>query len=207
MQVNGQYNDAGLWVGFTLDFDLKKKFHAGLDLQSRWNENISEARSNFIEPWVSKDWSDRFSTTLSYRIIARRTIENLYEPRDRVTLDFKYKTKIKDLKLQYRLRTQKQFETYNEGRFYETDFMVRHRFKFGYKISKRWDYAVLGEPYFARNTSGEWTFTDLRFRTSFEFKLKKRNYLSFGYLIQREYNRTNPLTEFNAMLGYTWIIK
>ena len=202
-----QTNDAGFWLGFTLDLDLKKKYHAGLDVQSRWNENISEAKTNFIEPWASKDWTDRFSTTLSYRIISRRNLENIYNGRDRISLDFKYKTKIKSVKIQYRLRTQRRLGIVDFEQARNADFVMRHRIKFGYKLNKRWNCSILGEPYFSRESTGEWSLTNLRFRANLDFKVKKRNYLSLGYLIQQEQSTRNPLTEYNMIIGYTIILK
>ncbi len=207
MSAQTQSQDAGLWAGFTLDFDLKKKYHAGVDIQSRWNENISEAKTNFIQPWISKDWSKSVSTSFSYRIAARRGLDNFYTGRDRANLDLKYRTKIKDLKLQYRLRIQREFGIFNAERALNAQTAHRHRLKFGYGISKKLDFSLLGESFFSADNNQIQTLTDLRFKTSIRYKVKKRNYLSLSYLIQKEYNTRNPLMDFNIVIGYTLIVK
>jgi len=205
--VQCQTDDAGLWVGFSLDLDLKKKFHAGLDLQSRWNENISEAKTNFIQPWVSKDWTKNFSTSFSYRLSSRRNLDNFYEGRDRANLDLKYKTKLKDLKLQYRLRVQRQLGVFDSERGLNAKIGHRHRLKFGYGVSKKVNVSVLGESFFSADKTGLQTLTDLRFKTSARYKVKKRNYLNLNYIIQREFNKNNPLREYILAIGYVLVLK
>ena len=78
-------------MNFTLEKDLRKKFTTGIELETRLNENLSEARSIFSEVFLSREWSDGFSTTITYRAQARRRLENDYEGRDRLALDLKYK--------------------------------------------------------------------------------------------------------------------
>lgn len=207
MSAQSQTQDAGLWAGFTLDFDLKKKFHAGADIQTRWNENISEARTNFIQPWVSKDWTKHFSTSFSYRMMARRTLDNFYEGRDRANLDFKLKTKLKDLKLQYRVRVQRAVGIFNPERSIGATVTQRHRLKFGYGLHKKVDVGVLGESFFSADDAQRQTLTDLRFKASVKYKVKKRNYLTVSYLVQKEYNTRNPLTDFILAIGYSLTIK
>jgi hypothetical protein len=207
MAAHTQTRDAGLWAGFTLDFDLKKKFHAGADVQSRWNENITEARSNFIQPWISKDWTDDFSTLFSYRIAARRTLDNIYEGRDRANLDLKYKIKLRDIKIQYRIRLQRELGIFDTERAVNAQSAHRHRIKFGYGINKKFDVSVLGESFFSADKNQEQTLTDLRFKTSVKYKVKKRNYFSVGYLIQKEYNAVNPVMDFNVVIGYVLVVK
>lgn len=205
--VCAQVSDAGGWFYFSLEKDLPDKFTMGVETDVRLNENLSEAKTIFAEPWVSKEWSDGFSTTLTYRVLARRGLDNSYSERDRLSIDFKYKRKIKKIGLQYRLRVQRQLGVLNKESASQSDVGLRHRLKAGVKLSKKWGAAIAGESFYSMNNSGVLEHTDIRLKSTLKYKVKKRNYASVGYLFQREYNTNNPVTEYNLVLGYTLMIK
>ncbi len=205
--IQAQENNAGAWFYFSLEKDLPDKFTTGVEANVRLNENLSEARTIFLEPWVRKEWTDAFSTILSYRAMKRRNLDNEYENRDRVSIDLKYKFKVKELGIQYRFRTQRVLGLLDEESAQVDKVGMRHRIKLGYDLSKKWETSFSGESFYSVAREGMLRHTDLRLKATLEYKLKKRNYLSFGYLLQREYNTSNPLTEYNLIIGYTLMIK
>ncbi len=202
-----QSMDAGFWTFIMLEKDLPDKYTTGIELDTRHNENISELATIFVEPFLSKEWSDAFSTTLAYRASARRQNDNSYEDRDRFSLDFEYKQKVKDVGINYRLRVQRAVGFLDSEGAINADFGLRHRVKFDYRLSKKWKFGMAGETFYALQRQEELLHTDIRIKFSAKYKVKKRRYLSLGYLVQQEFNRTNPLREFIATVGYTIMIK
>jgi len=200
-------NDAGLWSSFLLEKDLPNKYTTGIEVNSRFNENISELSTLFLEPFISKEWSKPFSTTLSYRAIARRGGENEFDGRDRFNLDFKYKQKVKEVGIQYRLRVQRAVGILDLEGAIDDDFGFRHRLKFDYDVSKKWEVGLSGETFYALQRGTELLHTDVRLKLSADYKIKKRQYLGIGYMVQQEFNRANPLREFIMTVGYTLMIK
>ncbi|MFK7757030.1 MAG: DUF2490 domain-containing protein [Flavobacteriales bacterium] len=202
-----QINDAGLWVYFGLEKDLPDKFTTGIEVETRFNENISELGTTFAQPYISKEWSKALSTTLAYRAIARRQADNTYQDRDRFNLDFKYKKKVKEVGVQYRLRVQRALGILDSERAVDADFGFRHRLKFDYGLSKKWKLGLAGESFYALQREEEFLHTDIRIKLSARYRVKKRQYLGLGYIVQQEYNRTNPRREFIITVGYTLMIK
>ncbi len=207
IQASSQTEDAGAWMYFVLEKDLPDKFTTGIELDVRLNENLSEARSIFSEVYLSKEWSDAFSSTLTYRALARRNLENNYNDRDRLSLDLKYKLKVGEVSMQYRFRVQRRLGLLGSEGALNSNFGYRHKVKATYDLNKKWEVSLAGESFYAAQNTSNLLQTDIRVKASLEYKVKKRNYLSFGYLVQREYNTVNPLTMYNAVVGYKLMIK
>ena len=205
--LSAQTNDAGAWMNFTLEKDLRKKFTTGIELETRLNENLSEARSIFSEAFLSREWSDEFSTTITYRAQARRRLENDYEGRDRLALDLKYKIKLGEVGVQYRFRAQGLLGILGTESVLSSALGTRHKIKLDYDLSKKWEVSLAGEGFYSSETGVGLTHTDIRLKIGGQYKIKKRNYLSLGYLVQREYNTNNPFTNYNLAVSYKLMIK
>ena len=205
--LSAQTNDAGAWINFTLEKDLPKKFTTGIELETRLNDNLSEVRSIFSEVYLAREWNDAFSTTLTYRAQARRRLDNNYENRDRVALDLKYKIKVGEIGVQYRFRAQRQLGVLGTESSLYALLGARHKIKLDYDMNKKWELSLAGESFYSAEREAVLTHTDIRLKIGGQYKIKKRNYLSLGYLVQREYNTNNPFTNYNLTVSYKLMIK
>jgi len=201
-----QVNDAGGWFFFMLEKDLPDKFTTGIEAEVRLNENYSEARSVFTEAFIQKEWSDAFSTSFTYRVQARKRLDNTYQERDRGALDLDYKKELGAYKVGYRFRLQRQLGVLGRESSASAAFNYRNKVKLSRDVIKKLDFSLAAETF--HSTRADFSeLTDIRFKASFKYKVKKRNYLYLGYLVQTELNRANRLTEFNTVLGYKLMIK
>jgi Protein of unknown function (DUF2490) len=194
-------NDAGLWTGLSLGFDLGKGLNGEIAPQIRFDENMSRISGAFSDFGIEKKIHDNLDFSLEYRGGVRRN-DNVYDGRHRFSSGLTVKTDVKDFKLSYTIRYQLS-PRLNGG---EGDVDIKNvlRQKVGVKYSgiKKYALATSFEVFIDGEEDG---FSDWRWQGSIERKFSKRKFLSLGYLIQK--NLYDLRMDYVVLVTYKYDLK
>jgi hypothetical protein len=201
--VIAQQQDAGLWMSATVQKRITTKLSLTLAEEIRLNENITEAGTLFSEAALDYRFARRWNAGFAYRFIQRRRIDDSYSVRHRLMADLSYRFRIKKFTLTPRLRYQIQYRDVNSsptGHIPET--MLRSRLALRYNLGKRY-FPFFNVELFIRLTQERFV-DNVRYQAGMDYDLSKYHTLTFFYLINREMQVRNPLTEYVAGMGYRY---
>ena len=199
-------NDAGMWNTFSFSSDIKdltpwkdpkifKDWSLHINPEIRFNENVSQMSNVFSDFGTDKKWSKYLTTSLEYRLGARRE-EDWFNVRKRWSLGAQLSYPFKNFKLSSTTRCQ-----ISRANTSEIDIKSIWREKISLEFSK-WEkltFQVSHELFFLPITleNSNW-----RSQVSLKYKLDKSNAISFGYLVQRDLS--NADMDFVILTGYKW---
>ena len=199
-------NDAGMWNTFSFSSDIKdltpwkdskifKDWSLHINPEIRFNENVSQMSNVFSDFGTDKKWSKYLTTSLEYRVGARRE-EDWFNVRKRWSLGAQLSYPFKNFKLSSTTRCQ-----ISRANTSEIDIKSIWREKISLEFSK-WEkltFQVSHELFFLPITleNSNW-----RSQVSLKYKLDKSNAISFGYLVQRDLS--NADMDFVILTGYKW---
>lgn len=202
--IAAQVSDGGLWLGVEAEYKVNKKIDLSAELQNRLRDNMRRYKTSLIDLGVKYDFSDYLSGYFTYRIGHRLDDEGLFTWRERFNTDLKLKVPVNDVRIDFRVRYQAGSRN-PEERIADYRRAMRYRIKVRTKIAKKTKGAIVGEIYQGRR-SGDLMVTDWRLRAEVRRKLSKGEYITIGYMLQREANRANPLLEHIIRVSYAFRI-
>ena len=199
-------NDAGMWNTFSFSSDIKdltswkdpkifKDWSIRINPEIRFNENVSQVSNVFSDFGTDKKWSKYLSTSLEYRVGAKRE-EDWFNVRKRWSLGAQLIYPFKNFKLSSTTRCQ-----ISRAITSEIDIKSIWREKISLEFSK-WEkltFQVSHELFFLPITleNSNW-----RSQAIVKYKLNKSNAISIGYLVQRDLS--NADMDFVILTGYKW---
>ena len=199
-------NDAGMWNTFSFSSDIKdltswkdpkifKDWSIRINPEIRFNENVSQVSNVFSDFGTDKKWSKYLSTSLEYRVGAKRE-EDWFNVRKRWSLGAQLSYPFKNFKLSSTTRCQ-----ISRAITSEIDIKSIWREKISLEFSK-WEkltFQVSHELFFLPITleNSNW-----RSQAIVKYKLNKSNAISIGYLVQRDLS--NADMDFVILTGYKW---
>jgi len=203
--VMAQYNDAGLWLGATVEKKLSPDNTLMVSGECRMNENISQVGSAFADIGFAHKLSKYFSVSLNYRFIERRQPGYSYSTRHRLYVDVSGKYKWDKFSFSIRERIQAQVRDYNSsetGRFPE--WYLRSKISIKYSLKKKIIPMIAVEIFYQLNNPKGNEIDGIRYYAGFDYEFNKRHTLEPYYLIQSEKNVNNPETDFVIGLAYIY---
>ena len=102
-----QQKDAEVWTGLSLEAKPSKSLNLGIDLQSRFNENARQHKTNFFQFNLGYEVLPDLVMSFGYRL-ANKNRQSYYETINRIALDLNYALKIKPLRLRLKVRARYQ---------------------------------------------------------------------------------------------------
>lgn len=207
LNLFAQVNDAGLWISLGAKKELTKKINLSAENEHRFNENITELKTAFVD--LSGDYkvNDFLKLGLNYRFGNRMQENNTMQLRQRWAFDLMLKTKVKDLGIEYRSRYQQSIEAISAGEFdIEFNRTFRNKISLEHKVYKKTD-ADFSTEIFSSKVNGMHLMSDIRLSTGLSYKLKKRKIIKLGYLFQTQLQQANPERDFVIVLGYKYEFK
>jgi outer membrane protein W len=202
--VKAQVNDAGLWTGVSIEKKISQAFAVEFAHETRFNENITEAGSIINELGISYRLNKNSQFSCFYRLAYQKQLNNMYVPVNKAYADYTYRVKPGDFVVSLRLRFQVQkknaFVFDSDG---ETGSALRPKLTVKYPIGDFSPYfgAEVYVPVFYR---GYKPVDKIRLSTGVDYSFNKMHSIGLGYMIQREYFTTNPLTDFIIQVGYSF---
>ncbi len=201
-----------LWSSVEIEYKLNKKWSFELAEQLRLKEDISLVDEYFTELQTEYSVNKNFSLAGGLRFIRQNDTEgNIqgYENHLRFQFDAKYKHKINDFKLDYRLRYQNKNDLSVSSE--DGDYANQHiRFKTGIEYNiKNWklDPQFSAEIYnhFEKGEAGGFDKYRLTFGTDYD--MKEYGKIGLYYRIEKELNVNLPETTNIIGLSYKYTFK
>jgi len=203
-KLYAQENDAALWLNFSLQKNLTQSLSISCNEELRLNENFSELGTLLTDFSFNYRISEHFDISANYRFSNKRRLDDSYSKRHRYYFDFSYKYKVNQVQVSFRSRFQSQYNDYNssaEGHIPKNHF--REKISLQYDASDKITPYFFLEPYLLLNSSQSILFDNIRFSLGIEYKFNRIHKLNLYYMIQKEMNVKNPLTEFITGIGYS----
>jgi len=203
VSASGQNNDAALWLSVNVEKLLTSKTSVTFTEECRLNENISRAGTVFTDLGISHKLNKTFTVSLNYRFIQRRNLDASYSTRHRFYVDVSGRRKAGKFSFTLRERVQFQIRDYNSsetGRIPE--WYLRSKLSVKYSLGRKITPMVSAEVYFQLSNPGNNEIDNLRLAAGFEYEINKRHSIEPYYLIQRELNVNDPVTDYIIGLGY-----
>jgi len=131
---HAQSNDTKLWGGLAIEKDISKNFKASIDLEQRFDNNISSFDKLLIEPAISYKLNKKWSVDLIYRLWYQQEKQN-YFFHSRASLGLSYDKDIKDVKFRLASKLQYGLPDMIANDFFATKKLVsRNSLKLSYEI-------------------------------------------------------------------------
>jgi opacity protein-like surface antigen len=199
-ELHAQYNDAALWLSAGVNKKISKNLSATVNPEIRLNENMSELSRFYIDAGLNYKIVKNLKAGAYYRFIATRKLDNSYQSQHRFYGELQYKFKYRKITTTYRLRYQSQYKDHGAGVDFTTSSnYFRNKVSVKYNTKKRW----------TPNAEGElWTDVKNKINDNYrvglgiDYEINKRQSLNISYLINREFNVSNPATSYIVFLGY-----
>lgn len=189
--------DACLWT----TLNLEKKFSNNLAVlytqEFRLRENLSQINLFYSDIGVEYGLIKNLKTSLSYRNIQKVLPEGWVSLRHRITWDLNYKKKFNHLSLHYRNRIQTEYRNiYTSVKGKLPEWFWRQKFTAKYELSKRLTpYAAIEFRYQItdpRNQKDDRAWHRVRYQAGCDYQLDKRKSIGAYYLIQNEFETSDP---------------
>lgn len=130
-------NGTALWSSIALEKKINKKFDAQLQFQTRWVEDISYIQTYFADLGLEYKFMNNWHIAANYRRIERRKNETKeFKSRNRYYFDLGNSLKISKLKIDQRLRYQRQFRDNDGDLELDADYL-RYKVELSLAIAKK----------------------------------------------------------------------
>lgn len=201
-----QYTDAGVWGGVTLKKDLPKGFDLDAEFQFRselMGTHLATVLSDLGASYKINKW---MKTALTYRFGVLNGLDNVQSTRHRFAADLTFDHDFGKPNGSFRIRYQAGQRSTDENGISDLRDAIRYRVKGDIKLIKKTRLASSFE-LFQGSTDYGFELTDWRWKIGIQRKLKKRQYLTVGYLLQNELHTNDPLMEHVLTIGYSYEFK
>ncbi len=203
-----QVNDAGLWGSINIEKKFTRKFSLHFSEELRLNENFSELGTIYSELTGEYKFSKTFSLSGGYRFILKRQKEDFYNSRHRYLVNLNVKRKFGKIATNTRVRFQSQYTAYNSSEDGQVpDNYLRTKLGLKYSTGKKYKPFVSGELFFDLNNPDGLLWDNYRASAGIEYEFSVRSNIELGYMIDREVNVSDPLTNYIISIGWNYILK
>ena len=198
-------DDAGLWASVTVEKKITLKMSAYISEEVRLNENVSEAGTVFTEAGLSYKIIKNLTASAAYRYIQKRKVDDFYSLRHRGIFSLSYKIKIKKVELTVRERYQFQYtDLYSSDDGVIPEAYLRSKLTVKYNSQKKYTPYLSAELFTQLNKLNVDEFDNARYIAGVDYKFNKQHAIDLFYLINREFNVNNPVTDYVSGIGYTY---
>jgi len=187
--------DLGSRIGIKLKTEAIKDVEFGLNIQQRFENNLSTFDKFIVEPGVAYDLSKSFKTGVEYRFSLSQNQRRIRDSRHRFSGFIRYKKDIDDFDL--RVKTSLQYGMDNESSSfldYRNRLFSRNSFSlsyniFGSKLTPKAEYEFF---YHVSNPNGG-IINAWRITASVDYELSKNKTLAVFYIFDKELNVVSPI--------------
>jgi hypothetical protein len=201
--VHSQVNDAQLWLSINLEKKITPALAVGFTQEIRLNENITEVGTILSDLGLSYRFSKRFKAGASYRYSLKRRLDDTYEQRNSWFVEGFYREKLKPVTFILRLRYQSRYdEAFTSEKAGTPSNHFRTKLTVKYDLQKKLEPYVYAETLFNTCVPASVSFDELRLCAGIEYAFNRAHMIDLHYLFCREFNVTNPETDYVIGIGY-----
>ncbi|MBI5540388.1 MAG: DUF2490 domain-containing protein [Bacteroidia bacterium] len=200
-----QVNDAGMWLSVNAEKKITPVLSFTLSEEVRLSENFTEAGMIFTDAGLNYKINKFVRVSANYRFIEKLKKNNTYNLRNRYYFDVTLRKKIKPVILQFRTRFQCQY-----NRMYEADdypgpyYYSRNKFMVKADLDKNYVPYIYSEIYSPLNNPDGIFMDKIKYCAGIEYRINRMHEFDLFYVIQKEYNVENPVTDFVIGIGYNF---
>lgn len=199
-----QVNDFGLWTSVAVSHRITRNLSVTVEEQVRFDQNVSHVSQFFTDGGFEYAISKSFRAGVYYRFINSNR-ETYYSKRHRWYADLSYKVRLKPFQFTLRTRMQQQVEDLHSsdtGRI--PSWYSRNKFSARLDLVKKYYPFVSAELYYRIASPGEERniVDKVRYQAGINYEFNRIHSLEGYYMIQREYNVNNPVTDYIVGIGY-----
>lgn len=200
----GQRSDANLWASVSLEKLASPKVLLHFKQAARVSQNITQLNYSFSDIGVTYKFNKNIKTSLDYRFINKlNSIQDL-NLRHRLYWTLTLKKKVKPFVLVYRHRIQYQLEdVYSSETGLTPQYITRSKITIKYDLNRFTPY-VASELQSKIVNWEQLVSRKLRFFAGCNYKFNKTNELNLYYLIDKRFNKIDPLTNYVIGIAYTF---
>jgi len=204
-----QHRDARLWAGFTLRYDLNKRWSLSLEEEARIYENFSRLDKINSEFTINYQINKILDAGLLYRLISGYTRENRFEYGNRLGAFIGAQKKLSGWNGSVKVSFQETYPAFNRSSDWQiAENYVRAQAGISRQLRNKKTEPYTDIEFWYRIPAGAQAFVDqYRYTIGIRQKLNKSNRLELYYRIQQEMQVKDPLTAHIIGIGYRFIIR
>jgi hypothetical protein len=201
--MQAQVNDAGLWLSANLEKKITPAFSACFTQEIRLNENITEVGTIYSDLGLSYQPWKRLKIAAAYRFLLKRRLDDTYQPMNSFYCEASYREKFKPIGLILRIRYQSRYAEAGTSEYSEIPKSnIRTKLTLKYDTDRKIEPYIYTEIYIRLNTPEGSFFNQLRACAGIEYKINRIHKVDLYYLIRKEFQVKNPLTDYIIGIGY-----
>ena len=200
--------DAALWTTVNAEKKISKRFSVQLTEEFRLRDNMQRLNLFYTDLGLNWKGSDWFRGTLSYRWINKYMQEGYFSYRHRLSLDLVFRKKAGNYALSYRQRLQAEVRDVGKSSSGSLpEWYSRNRVEVKYNTGRRWQPYASAEFRYQisnpRKKESDAYWHRNRYCLGLQYDLDKHSTIGFYYLIQREFNVSDPQQLYVTGLEYS----
>lgn len=194
-----QEKDFQWWNKLTIEKRISPRMRLSLTDGLRFKENVSQFSRHFNQINFSYNFTPKFSTTISYRLVQKGDDKLGLSIRNRMQMDLIYEVNIKKFSITFQERFQSHVADINRKADWNVPVnYLRSRITIDYKLDSKLRPFASAELFYLLG----YDFTNYRLRAGLNYKLNKRNSLGLFYMLDQEINENNPRSDFILGTSY-----
>lgn len=203
IQVNAQVNDACLWSSLNIEKKITPVLSANLNQEFRFNENVSELGVFFTDIGLNYKINKFIRVSGNVRFINNKQLDDSYCKRYRYYFDLSFRQKYKPVVISFRTRFQSQYKINTEDNATNPIYYNRNKLTIKFDLDKKYSPYVSSELFLPLNKQNDFIMLDnIRYAAGIEYKFNRIHSLDLFYMIDKEVNQVNPLTNYIVGIGY-----
>ena len=206
--ANAQSQDFGSWMTFSVNKGIVGKLEFNFDQELRLRNNLTDVNLLYTNLGLSYKFTKWFRFAAVYRFIDKHKETGEWGLRNRFYADFIFKVKPGKFTLGYRARFQEEFRGYGYASDYGKvpEVFMRNLFKVSYKLNDRFSpYAGAELRWQLQNPRIPYGdgFDRTRFFAGTDYEISKKQTAGAYFLLQKEWNVSDPQTLYILGLEYS----
>ncbi len=179
--------DQEFWMSFGLEKSILKKGVVFAEWARRFEDHRTYVKNTFVEFGAEYEVLQNVDFGISFRRVDRGEEK---EQRDRLSLIAKYKIKLYNFNLSYRLKGERTWEDFNP-----TTNRIRNRIM----LKSKWDQLycspfVSAEIFYTKNEEFD-AWSRYRYKAGIAGEILKNHSLSVAFILQKDLNERKPMQD------------
>lgn len=191
-----QLQDVGVWTGLKVSQKIDKKARIAFSQGFRFDDNVSNLANMYSQIKGGYNITDFLKLSMAYRWAQKKAWRDDLKIENRYQFDLRYKYKKKDLAIKNRVRFQSKYANYRTSEYgYISKTVIRNETVIEYRVTKKITPYASVELFQPVNSDFN-TINKLRYQVGSSFDITKNISGELFFLLQKEVNRTTPLTSY-----------
>jgi hypothetical protein len=204
--IRAQVSDFQSWWELEVEKKITGKLDLNGELEQRFKNNSLQYSRSLLTLGASYDLADFLRLSGGVRTVFLMDREQGLETRYRVHMDVRGSYDLRGYDLSLRVRAQYGFDDVLSFRYFQLNSLVnRNRLKVTRHIfGSRFDWFGSVESWHGKNGESRWLTYAVRYSAGARYSPNFRSRFSLRYILEDEFNVTDPMLLHVLVLGYSY---